>query len=173
MSVDRILERATNLAIVLSAIAFVTIVAKGWTAGTSGSTGAPRYAVGQKLEQLDARVSFSAAPKTVLVFTNSNCQYCLASIPFYKRLIARRDEAQSSVPIIAIAKQSQELLNDFLTTNGLKVDRAVELTDPSKFVMNITPSILVVDSKGVITSLWIGKIPSTEEEKVLKTILMN
>jgi hypothetical protein len=169
MSFDKILERVTNVAILASVLGLATVLATGGF--PAAKTAAPRYKVGETLQQLDSRVNFADSTKTVLLYTNSNCQFCQASIPFYKRLIARRDERRSRVPIVAIAKQPQQVLDDYLRLNGVQVDKAIELKDLSKFSMNSTPTLLVVDSKGVILDIWIGLIPSGDEEKALNVVL--
>lgn len=169
---DKWLERATNLSVLASAVLFAAVVVNSWRAQPSSrQLQSPRYSVGDRLADMDPRVDFSAASRTVLLYVNSNCQFCVVSAPFYRRLVAHRNELAPPVRIIAIAKQPEGVLKSFLSVHGIVVDRAVALSDSSTFTMKTTPAVLVVNRTGTIDSLWIGQIAAEDEEAALRAVV--
>lgn len=171
---DNWLERVTNFAIIGSAVLLLAATVNSWRAQTSvQQPQSPRYKVGESVAELDSHIDFAAAPRTVLVYLNSNCRFCVASAPFYRRLVTHRNETGSRVRIIAIGKQPQEVLTTFLAEQNITVDQAVALANPTKFKMNTTPALLAVDRSGTIDSLWIGQVPAGDEERALRTLVAN
>ncbi len=122
-----------------------------------------RSRVGQKLSLPGgAARSF---PATVVIVLSSNCQYCRASLPFYRRVLEWRLQRAAAVRVIAVSPDAPEVVREFLDAGGVKVDEVLQATLRTLGAPG-TPTIYVVDAHGLIRSEFFGQL-SDEREKAL------
>lgn len=168
---SRVVENAANIAIVLSALVPLASWARAWTSTRkAGPLQASRlYNPGDVLPNLPG-LTFREADRTLVLFINSNCQFCTASMPFYRELIERRNQAKASVAIVAATREPVERLATYLAAHGLIVDKRVALGESSPFRLTVTPAVLQVDSGGTVERLWIGKLERVNESEILTLV---
>jgi hypothetical protein len=100
-------------------------------------------------------VSYTEAPRTVVIFVRSNCHFCSESMPFYRELAAARSHGQNFRLVVASDEAVQET-NRYLAKNDLAVDRVCSVAIDHAGVSG-TPTIWIVDDKGALLGRWLGR----------------
>jgi hypothetical protein len=106
-------------------------------------------------------IGWSAAEKTIVLAINESCPACNASLPLYQKIgqVIRH----SGVRFIIVSSEARHAVQRWLSASLIEPDdiRHVDALGPSGLFL--TPSLAIVDRKGVVVAIWFGK-PS--EEKV-------
>lgn len=159
------LEICANVCIILLAIVLtVMLVRIYWPQRSHRDTDQHRRPiVGSKL--LLDQIDFSKADKTALVAVSTRCHFCMESAPFYQKLIEQvgRDK---KTQIFFLFPRNVEEGKQYL--EGLNL-RPVNVTEAEFVSLQIggTPTVMLADSNGNLTDVWVGKLPARDEEEVL------
>jgi thiol-disulfide isomerase/thioredoxin len=135
---------------------------------TQGSAQPAPYEIGEAVSTIKG-VDFTAAEKTVLVVIKSNCPYCTASSPFYRRLLEEKEARKASVQIVFAASQSDTQIADYLSQNELPNSSILRL-QPGELKIRGTPTLLVVDKAGRVQSFWLGQLPEQQEKSMIEAV---
>lgn len=104
---------------------------------------------------------FRKSPNTLLIAIDADCQYCIAAIPFFKKLVHEgRDD--SSVRIIAMFQNKEEDTKHFLSEHGLEVE-FIANTDLAALRVNATPTVIWVDADRKILAAYEGLFQENQE----------
>lgn len=106
-------------------------------------------------------LDWRASPRHSVVAFSSSCNFCRASIPFYRRL-----GEQGKNPLIILTPANDNEAQRLLTAQGVKA-RAVVKLDLKAYSIRITPTLLVVDSQGKILRAAQGRLDAEKEEQFL------
>ena len=163
------LQRLLDIALTVSCLLIAALLIEQRTAGTSASAPAPSGLPerGQAMPVLPG-VNFGDAARTLVIVTRSSCPYCEQSAAFWQRLVDERDSKQSRVRIVAVSAEPIAVTQGFLQRHGLRVDNIVSTTLPIRG----TPTLVLVDAKGLVTNGWAGKPPPSAEEQIIEAVLM-
>lgn len=163
MKPKRYLILAANITIVLVTLGVVLSVALF----QARSRHVPQYQPGEALEfvgELSPK-----APRMVLLFLNSSCRYCNASIPFYRRLVSARNHSAVLTTVIAVTAEDATFLQEHLAQQGLRLDGVRQLRKaPTK--LSVTPVVLLVDMAGHVLRTWAGRLGQSQEDEVLRSV---
>ena len=102
---------------------------------------------------------------TVVLYLRSSCQFCTASMPFYQRL-REAAAATAGTRLIAVGPEPTDDLASYLRQHLVEVDAVVSYEGRPK----PTPTVLLVDSTGVIRSIWMGQQRDDGERDILEAI---
>ena len=158
------LEIATNVAILVAAVAVATLAAQRYLVPTSLSKPHPPE-IGKTVSV--AGFDPSKAPHSLLLALSTNCHYCAESAEFYKRLIPTAHAV--GVPVAAVFPESPVQSSQYLNSKGIVVDTAIESPLESLDV-SMTPTVLLIDNAGRIEKAWVGKLPVNQEDEVLRVL---
>jgi hypothetical protein len=124
------------------------------------------YAQGDVFGSVEG-LDFREVPSTAILFLQSTCKFCTDSMPFYRRLseIPRRGR------LVVMGTESRERLEAYLAAHQFKPDRVIVVT-PQATKVRGTPTILVVDTNGVVVEAWGGQLDSARELAVFRKIAM-
>lgn len=103
--------------------------------------------------------------QTLILAISSSCHFCSESGAFYKRLV----EDRKGTRLIAAFPQPVQEGQDYLKQLGVAVDEVRNL-DFSAIGVQGTPTLLLVDSAGVVKNSWVGKLSSEQEIDVLNAV---
>lgn len=106
--------------------------------------------------------------QTLLLVLRDGCHFCSDSAEFYRRL-AIASKAQKNTKLVAVLPGSVE---DSLTyLNGLSVP-ITDVRQSSLRNLNVrgTPTLFLVNDKGVVTRSWAGQLPTERETEVIRAI---
>jgi hypothetical protein len=113
-------------------------------------------------------LGLNSAPRTMLIVTAHNCPFCIASMPFYKRVAdaARRRGTRALAVTFEDLAENQK----FLESYGVKVEKVLSAAAVGVRV-NGVPSLVLVRQDGVVIDSWVGQ-PENEslERMVLRMV---
>lgn len=159
------LERVTNVAILVTCAVLVTVVIRGGlTARPSDLPLGP--AAGDRLAAIDGLV-LAAHDHTLLLVLSSQCRFCTESMPFYRRLLDRR-EARTQV--VVASTESVAVTAAYLASHDVEVDRILEVA-PDEIGTTATPTLLELSRSGEILEVMVGRVPDAQVTAVTTRLL--
>lgn len=111
---------------------------------------------------------WQAAPLSVLLQISSTCRFCNESMPFYKQLMAAREAQAAKVPVIVASRDAVAVIRKHLEDQQVMVDKVLH-SGLYPFGTG-TPTVYIVDSKGVVKRAFIGKLDSSGEKELLSIV---
>lgn len=153
------IETAANIAIIIAAAAVLFFFVKNYMQKPAEP---PTVALGSKFALQN--VNWQSSAKNIVLAVSTTCHYCTESAPFYRQLVEQCK--QQHVHTIAVLPQSVAEAQAYLQNEGVTVDdiRQAPLSDLS---VGGTPTLVLVDSGGVVRDVWVGKQPDTKEKEIL------
>ncbi len=112
-------------------------------------------------------VDWSKSSRTLLLALQKGCHFCTDSAPFYRRLAPVASE--KNVRLVAVLPQEQSEARQYLADLGVTINDVRQASLDSLSVRG-TPTLILVDEKGLVIDSWVGKLPGDGEAKVLNRI---
>ncbi|MEK6304300.1 MAG: rhodanese-like domain-containing protein [Acidobacteriota bacterium] len=113
-------------------------------------------------------VEWSNYSKTLLLAIAPGCDFCESSAPFYRAL--SKEVAQNKrLRLIALLPASAANDESFLDRLSISEDRVRSVSFNSLGIEG-TPTLVLVDSSGVMTKSWVGKLTREQEADVLDSL---
>lgn len=108
------------------------------------------------------------APVSILLQLSATCRFCNESMPFYRKLMAARQAAGTKVPVIVASADAVPVIQKHLADEQVTVDQVLHsrLGDFS----TVTPTVYIVDSKGMVRRVFVGKLDSNGEKQLLSIV---
>jgi hypothetical protein len=106
--------------------------------------------------------------QTLLLALSSSCHYCSESAPFYQQITEQRGDTH----IIAVLPEAVGDSEKYLSKLGVYVDKIRQIPLDSLDVTGM-PTLMLINNDGVVTDLWVGQLPVSEEERVLNLLHNN
>lgn len=164
------LEVATNIAVLLVAIAVLGVLALYLynlhaTPQTQLLPGLQRGATVPQVQGL----SYRDAPRTLLIAMSTQCGYCKESVPFYHQIVKAEKASGMRTRIVAIFPNSQREVDLYVKQNQLEMDTRAE-TDFRRLHIAGTPTIILLDGAGVISNFWIGRLSEDDERQLIRAL---
>jgi hypothetical protein len=165
------IETASNIATIGVAVLLSAVLVKVYLVPQSSParTAPPAragVAVGTNLKGQLPGIDWSKNGRTLVLAMSTTCHYCRESEPFYRRI---KQEVGNKVKIVAALPQPLPDAEQYLNGAGLRVDqlKSVPLT---AIGVSGTPTILLVNAKGVVTKVWVGRLGEQQQEQVLNLL---
>jgi rhodanese-related sulfurtransferase len=110
-----------------------------------------------------SEVDWARNGHTLVMALSTSCHFCSESAPFYRDLLAR--QARGHWSAVAILPQRTEMALAYFRQNRYVVDnvRSMSLADLG---VSATPTLLLVDARGMLEQAWIGQLTRVEEQDV-------
>jgi len=159
-------ELVANIAIILVSITLVTVLAKRYVFNTRNqneATDQVQSNVGNKVSQPD--IDWSKSDKNLVLMLSNTCHFCTESAPFYQRLVQERTQ-RDTFRLTAFFPQPVSDGRTYLNGLGVGIDDIRQIS-PGAIRIRGTPTLLLVNSAGVVTDEWLGKLPPEKENEVL------
>jgi thiol-disulfide isomerase/thioredoxin len=161
------LEIGANIAIIVVAVLIVGLLIRlFFLPGGQQSTKTeypPTPVTGTKVNL--PGVDWEHQSQTVLMVLQKGCHYCSESAPFYQKLV--KSAAGKDVKFLAVIPQTKEVSENYLSELGISGVETKQATLNSLQVRG-TPTLIVVNEKGEITKVWIGRLPPEKEQEVFE-----
>jgi hypothetical protein len=135
----------------------------------SGSQDGPATApdlVGREVKLPGAE--WESAPVSVLLQISSTCHFCNESMPFYRQLVAARQAAGGKVPVIVASADAVGVMQRHLEEQQLTVDKV--LHSRLEGFGTVTPTVYIVDSKGMVRRVFIGELDPSGQKELLSIV---
>jgi hypothetical protein len=158
------IETATNIAIIIAVFLISFILIKNyWLKPATGLH--PTNDKGQILN-LNS-LNWAPQKRTLVLALSTNCHFCTESAPFYRRVEVASQK--QGLPLVAVFPQTVQEAKNYLSHEELSFNEVLQLP-LSKVQVNGTPTLLLIDQKGVVQRVWIGKLSTAQEKDVLSII---
>ncbi len=155
------LELLANVAIILVAILIgVFLVQKFFFPRTAPTP--QTVALGSKVSL--PGIEWEKNGKTFVLALQTGCHFCSESAPFYQRLAEAT--VAKGVKVIAVLPQSPDEGHAYLNTLAVPISD-VRQASLSSLSVSGTPTLILVNDKGEVAGVWVGKLRSDKEAEVL------
>lgn len=111
-------------------------------------------------------VNWSAHQRTLVLGLQTTCHFCAESGPFFRTLT---NGAPKDVRIVAALPQTPEVARKYLDGLGVHVDE-IKQVPLAAIGIKGTPTLLLVNSLGVVKDMWTGKLQPQGEASVLSAL---
>jgi hypothetical protein len=110
-------------------------------------------------------VDWATRKQTVVLVLSTRCRFCSESAPFFRRL-EKEVRGRRTVRLIAVFPQDAEEASAYLNSLGVAVEEVIQAPLDSMNARG-TPTLALVDDRGLITHAWVGRIPPGKEDELM------
>ena len=162
------LDRITNVGLLVVSVAILGILIKtNFYDPRQASDGRPSQPVNIKGKKIAVPgLDFGASRSTLILALSSTCHFCNESMGFYKSLAASRTRDSKDLRIVAVFPQAATYAEEHLKSKDVSVDGVLSAPLASIGVIG-TPTLILVDSKGVVQESWRGKLTAPSEKSLI------
>ena len=166
-------ELLANIAIIIVALLLGGVLVKryflkGDEAAPARNTD-PRIPAGTKAAL--SGVDWAGNGQTLLLVLSRDCHFCTESAPFYQRL-TRETAGRADVHLVAVFPQEVAEGRKYLDNLGIPISE-VRQAAPGSTGAGGTPTLILVDTNGVVKNSWVGKLSAPEESEILTQLGAN
>lgn len=112
-------------------------------------------------------IDFGAVNRTLVMAIQQDCAACQASMAFYRRITGLHDP---DVQIVVAAPDHNTGIAAYLGEQRVEPDAIVFWSRAHDVPITTTPTLLMVDTEGVVTRAWIGQLSSENEAEVVDAL---
>ncbi len=107
-------------------------------------------------------VDWSKNGQTLVLAVSSACHFCTESGPFYQQI----SKVHGRTRLVAVLPQSEEEGKRYFEKLGVEVDE-IKQSSLNSIGVRGTPTLMLVNSEGVVVNTWAGKLQAEQEADVL------
>jgi len=162
------LEVATSVPVLLGAAVVIYVGLWGHFHGSAK----PQLSVGLRTGSLltsPPNILYGDAPRTLIIALNTECGYCEASVPFYKRLAELQNKAAEGSRLIAVFPNGEADVNQFVQRHHLNLETASSV-DFGSLKVTGTPTLILINANGEVRNFWIGKLSQDQEQQIIRSL---
>jgi len=152
-------EISANVSIVIVAVVIVIVFVRNYFPASKASP----LAIASGARLTGQPVNWHDSPKNVVLVLSTTCHFCKESSGFYRKLV---EDCRSHARTVAFFPQTPEEAQAYLRAEDVQVDE-VKHADFQSLQIGGTPTLLLVDSNGVVQKVWLGKLSEVKEKEVL------
>jgi hypothetical protein len=160
------LDVAVNIAILCTCILIIVIGVKKFLLSDAHSSGSmPQKGTHLRLDGVD----WSRADRTIVLALSTQCHFCNESSVFYQRL--ENIAVTANEPLIAVFPQSVEEARSHWISQNISLAGVQFIQSPlEQLQVQGTPTLILVDRKGVVLRAWPGKQPESGEAEIIHAV---
>lgn len=114
-------------------------------------------------------VNWAENKQTLVLVLRDGCHFCTDSAAFYRRL-AQESRARAGTKLVAVLPGAVEDSRGYLDGLGVPITE-VRRAGLGAVGVSGTPTLLLVNDKGVVTKSWVGQLPAEKEAEVIEVLL--
>jgi hypothetical protein len=114
-------------------------------------------------------VDFSQTKRTLVLFIRTTCPYCVKSMPFYHALVEQVRSRGAKARLVIVGPEHESELRTFLASHDVSVDDVVSSPSAGSRIPG-TPTLVLVDPKGIVLDQWVGVLPGEREGQVVHAL---
>ena len=159
------IEVAANVAIIAVAVLLgIVLIKNSWIKQSETRSDFAQYSRRSAIRKTSAvaNVDWNKNGQTLIMAVSSTCHFCTESREFYQQLAKARGRTR----LLAVLPQPVEEATRYFESLGIAVD---EIKQESLASIDVTgtPTLLLVNSDGIVTDIWVGKLQAEQEQEVL------
>jgi peroxiredoxin len=109
-------------------------------------------------------VDYGTHPMTLVMYINSQCRFCTASMPLYQKLSESKTSG-TQLRLVAASTEPAEIAQAYLRQHDVSVDAVVSVPPGIP-----TPTLVLVDRSGTVRKHWVGQQDEGGAESLLQAI---
>ena len=113
-------------------------------------------------------INWAKSDRTVLLALSKECKYCSGSAEFYRRLAAGV-ASQTNTRLLAVFSEKESEAETYLKRLEIPIRELRYVSLASLGIKNV-PTVAIVDRDGVVTYMWVGKLPPFEEKGLMSKL---
>jgi hypothetical protein len=160
------LEKATHICLITVSLVSLVVILEKRFANVIYAKPSPTELVGKHLEV--AGPVWASSKVHAVLYLGVHCQYCAASMPFYRQLSELRTDGKSATMLWAVSKDPPGEIKDLLAKEQVYVS-GIYRTQKDLAIRG-TPTLLIVDSSGIVRRVFEGQLDLTREHEVLAIV---
>ncbi|HKS42668.1 MAG TPA: hypothetical protein VJX74_18800 [Blastocatellia bacterium] len=160
------IEMLANVAIVIVTLMLGSVLVKQYFFAAPNKAIVKEVAAGTKISLPD--VDWGKNHQTMLLILAQGCHYCADSAPFYQKLL-RETEQKGQIKLMAVFPQGSSDGTKYLNDLGVPI-KEVKMASLDAIGITGTPSLILVNSEGVVTDVWLGQLPPDKQAEVLSRL---
>ncbi len=111
-------------------------------------------------------VNWNKNGPTLVLVLSTHCHFCTESAPFFRQM---RQSIGKEVKFVGVLPQPVAESQSYLNGEGVQLDEVKQISLDKAGVTG-TPTMLLVNSHGIVTQTWVGKLAADKQAQALKTI---
>jgi hypothetical protein len=158
---DAMVSRAADALLIATCLALIGVL---WLRYRPNEVvGAAEVTSGVGVAFGDTSIERSAKTR-ILVYAQSSCRFCTASIPFYRTL---EDASRRSgrFELVFVTTDQEHLFRAYAVSNGIR--NPTVRTRAAFEGIRGTPTLIVVDGQRSVLGIWVGRLSALRESRVL------
>ncbi len=169
---SRSIEVAASLATLVVAVLLSVVLVKTYLAPAPSPriTGSVRpadlVAPGTNLAKRVPDIDWNKHGGTLVLALSTHCHFCTESAPFFRQI---KERIGKDVKLVGVLPEPVAEAESYLSREGVQLDEVRQIP-LGKVGVTGTPPMLLVNSKGIVTQTWVGKLAPDKQEEALKTI---
>jgi len=164
-----ILDVTTNVAVVMFAVVAIGVLVKNYFVPRAKTSVA--LTKGSIIPGI-AGVDYKQSSRTLILALNVDCRYCTKSVPFYNSMVEAKQENTGQFNIVAaFINKDPELVKSYVEEKRLSV-YAIPGVDFDKLGVQMTPTLILVDSAGKVLDSWRGELQPDGEREVFAALVL-
>jgi hypothetical protein len=174
------LDKATSVAVIVVSLALVADVAGRHLSKSNrpdqSSTAIAKAVQAQyqpgEIFHAPQHLSLTAGRKTLLLIAKEGCRFCAASVPFYQKLLAAVSSGGSKVDVVGVCPDTESACSEYFQQQAVPVHRVagVGRNELSELRVPGTPTLIFVNEKSVVDSVWLGQLSAAKENEVMRSV---
>lgn len=164
------LEKLSQVAFIAMCVVVTAVAVQRFTMASSGRSVSrvPPIAEGTRLPvHQDLRPGTARA--TLVVALSTNCQFCTASMAFYRRLAGLDVVRDGRLRLSVVSAQAPDEMRAYLSSHRLDIAPVVSFRESGVPVQG-TPMLVLLRGDNVVSKSWVGQLLSSEEEAVVSAV---
>lgn len=169
MNIKSKVETVANAATIIAALLLSFVLIKVYllpSALHSPSRSAFVTTVGTSIKDRIAGVDWQKNGRTLVLALSTQCHFCTASAPFFRTLV---EQSSNNVKTVAVFPQPVDEAQKYLNGEGVRVDQIAQ-ADLNRIGVRGTPTMLLVNSVGAVTNVWVGELQPSQQVQVLNAL---
>jgi hypothetical protein len=116
-----------------------------------------------------AGVAWEDSSLNVVIALKSTCQYCVASLPLFRKISAIGRRRHPALPLVVVSPEEPDVTRDFLAKARITTNQVVQ-ADLGRLGIVGTPSVLLLDAHGIIKVQLIGQLSEPQERRLVELL---
>jgi hypothetical protein len=166
---SRIIELASNVAIVILAIIVGTILLRTYLFECPKPAVAPRSDERKVLKPGEfvplQNVDWHKNKGTLLLALSTTCHFCTQSGPFYQRLVKEHGDTT----LIALLPQQIDESKLYLKRLGVELEDVRQASFAGLGISG-TPTLVLVNNDGKVSDVWTGALAADKQEEIVRNL---
>lgn len=166
VTISRYLDLATNVSVIIVALWLTASAVTSYRQKrVEVSVSRPELHIGGLMKAIPG-VEFSKNRTTLLVFLHSKCTACLNSVPDYNEIYQAAKATGSPVSVVGVFGPEDPV---DIKSLGLLIPTASGV-DFKGLGVDATPTVALVDHKGNLKDVWVGRLFPNAKSRILKEL---